>query len=161
MSIILKHAAVMQAEPTRHSGISAFNPLRRPPDQVLYSSDKRLVGKKFDVRLSNEKHANRRWISDDNRSFTKIGFFEIEPMDMVGYASKGKGAIELSGEPFKHQTKINALNLNAWNWSMALNDFVVFDKSTAQNFEISHTSTVALFSDPFENLAVKMQDFFR
>jgi len=138
MSIFIKRAAVLLSNTKQH---------HHSESKTLYSSDSEIIGKKVEVRLNTER-------LDINvlGNFKKIGDFLVEPIDVAKHSGNDKSQMEIAPEHFRNQVRMNILNQDVWNWHGTLRDYIVFPKSIADANEIKTTSTVALLSDPFQNI---------
>jgi len=132
MSVIIRQAAVIDSVPTAR-------------ELVAYSSDKKLIGHSFDLRVSS-KVPKKETIEI---KFVKMGTFQIEPLRELKRSNLAQA--EMYAQLCRKQAQMNILNQRVWNGPNPLDKLVAFTKNIAQLYEITSKTTVALFSEPFKN----------
>ncbi|MDE1856174.1 MAG: hypothetical protein KGH49_02990 [Candidatus Micrarchaeota archaeon] len=141
MSVIMKHAAIMRTPSPIHG------------DKHIFSSDPKIIGQQFEIKVHDESRGR----------FNEIGTYSVRNINAISKTgSRDAGKIEIAAKPFNKQANMNMLNLDIWNWAKALSDFVVFDSDVAEQNKISYSSSVALLTDPFQNVSAQsLLDVFR
>ncbi|MDE1870410.1 MAG: hypothetical protein KGH71_05535 [Candidatus Micrarchaeota archaeon] len=133
--ILLKDAAVIRA------------PLQGP-GKVAYSTDRKITGKAFELRISNDPAKKKEY----DQNFVGMGFFEIRSFASLqrdGHSTTP--VIDVNKELFTRQARRNILNQTVWDGPNPLDYVIGFPKLIAELYDITLKTTVALFPEPFLN----------